>query len=340
MALTDMIGQDRVVRLLKQGLASGRVAHAYCFTGPRGVGKAGAAMELAKALNCENQDGEACGKCRQCQRIEHRNHPGVRDLSPDGQTIKIDQVRRLQRDFAYSPAGGGTRVIIIRQAETMTLQAANSLLKFLEEPVSRMVAVLVTENVNAILPTILSRCQLLRFSSLAPDHIAQRLLEKGVDKDCARIASRLAGGIPEAEALAREDGFALLCERVIKWSGEIVSGKSDALLTIQMQLLNEEPSREQLERTLDLLLLWLRDLMYEQLGREGTVFIRYGDTRRRQASRWTFASLTKGMESVMEARRQLAGPVQPQAILEQMVLAMQGGSTHVISRRSPFQASG
>ncbi|SDW85241.1 DNA polymerase-3 subunit delta' [Marininema mesophilum] len=340
MALTDIVGQERVIHFLQQGLVSGRISHAYGFAGPVGVGKGQAALEFAKALNCREVVGDACDQCSSCQRIQHGNHPEVRRIVPDGQSIKIEQVRKLQRDFSYSPGEDVTRVVVIEQVESMTTQAANSLLKFLEEPTSRLVAILLTENIHALLPTIISRCQWVHFPPLAPDKIAVRLVSEGLDVDLSRIASRLAGGIPEAELIVKEEGFALLCERVIKWGGEIVSGKSGAILSVQTWMIQEDSNRGKIERMIDLLLLWLRDLLDEKLAREPVIFLRYGETRRRQSAGWSVSGLIDAMDAVMEARRQLAGHIQPQAVLERLVLAMQGGSTHVNSRRSPFQASG
>ncbi|SFS87233.1 DNA polymerase III subunit delta' [Marininema halotolerans] len=340
MALTDVVGQERVVHFLKQGLITGRIAHAYGFSGPFGVGKRQMALEFAKALNCEQTRGDACDQCRSCQRIEHGNHPEVRWIAPDGQSIKIDQVRKLQRDFSYSPAEGVIRVVIIEQVEGMTNQAANSLLKFLEEPTSRMVAVLLTENIHGILPTIISRCQWVKFPPLSSNQIAKSLVDKGLENPIATISSHLTGGIDEAEAIAKEEGFALLCERVIKWSGEIVSGKSGALITVQSWLVQEASDRGRIERIVDLLLLWLRDLLDERLGREAVIFLGYDEPRRRQSAEWSIRGLVNAMDAIMEARRQLAGPIQSQAVLERLVMAMQGGSTHVISRRSPFPSSG
>ncbi|MFD1407035.1 DNA polymerase III subunit delta' [Kroppenstedtia eburnea] len=340
MSFEEIRGQDQVIRLLQNALKNGRVAHAYCFAGPEGAGKKKAAIEWAKALNCENPASAPCDRCRSCRRISNGNHPDITILAPEGASIKIEQVRELQRRFSFTPPEEVTRVVILHQAETLTLQAANSLLKFLEEPVARMVAVLITEQVHSLLPTILSRCQLLRFRPLPPVLIESSLVEAGVDPANARIAAHLVSGVEAAEKLAGDDKFAPVCERMIKWMGEIPSGKSNPLVEIQtVWLADFDPGEMNL--LLDLSLLWLRDLLNERLGVTGdSVFVGWKESRRHQASRWTISGLLNGMEAVIQARQALAGPVQPQAVLERMVLAMQGGPKHVVSRRSPFQTSG
>lgn len=340
MSFEEITGQDQVVRLLRKGLKNGRISHAYCFAGPKGTGKEKTAMEWAKALNCENRELAPCDQCRSCRRISHGNHPEITWLEPDGQSLKIGQVRELQRRFSYTPSDEVTRVVVLREAETLTLQAANSLLKFLEEPLSRMVAILITENIHTLLPTILSRCQLLRFRPLPPPFIQSTLIGEGVDPAKARIAAHLVSGMEDARRLAREDKFAPLCERVIRWNGEIASGGSDPLVEVQTLWLADS-SPEETELLLDLSLLWLRDLMKARLGDKGEpVFAEYEISRQRQVSQWTLSGLLHAMEAVIQARKALTGPVQAQAVLESMVLVMQGGPKHVISGRSPFQTSG
>ncbi|SMO81654.1 DNA polymerase III subunit delta' [Melghirimyces algeriensis] len=341
MSFERVKGQKRTIQLLKNALEIGRVAHAYCFTGPNGTGKETAAIELAKALNCETNVGEACDDCRSCRRISHDNHPDIVRLKPDGQSIKIGQVRELQQRFSYTSSEGTTRVVILRNAEKLTLQAANSLLKFLEEPVSRMVAILLTETAHALLPTIRSRCQILHFSPLHPTRIEETLIQEGLDPNISRIVSHLATNVDEARQLAECDEFAPLCERMVEWNGEIASGKSDPLVEIQTKWMVRESKQEEIEQLLDLSLLWLRDLLHYKLAtKEEYVFSGWKDSLRRQASQWTLANLMSAMDKVIQARKALAGSVQPQAVLEQMVLAMQGGFNHDVSRRSPFQASG
>ncbi len=330
MSFQEVKGQPQVIRLLQNGLLHGKIAHAYCFAGPRGVGKRKTAVELAKALNCEQKQDDACDRCRTCLRINHGNHPDVVHIKPDGASIKIDQVRQLQRTFSFTPGKGVTRVIMIEQADLMTPQAANSLLKFLEEPVSAMVALLITENIHVMLSTILSRCQILRFSQLPPEVLAKKLEQQGIDKENARILAYLSQGEESDFQLLDQGEFAQLCKQVIEWNKEILSGKSSALISVEREWLQKEIKSERLPLVLDILLLWLRDLVYHHLNKTGkldaSVFAKWEAAREEQAYRWNRSRLLLGMEAVLRARSQLAGPMQPQAVLEQMVLAMQEGS--------------
>lgn len=335
------INQERVIRLLQNGMKRDRISHAYCFSGPKGSGKEKTARFLAQLLNCERQQETPCQTCRSCRQIQHGNHPDIRWLDPEGASIKINQMRQLQQQFSYSASAGVTRMVIIRQADKMTTEAANSLLKFLEEPTTNMVALLLTDRQHALLPTIRSRCQLLQFSPLPPDQIAQQLIDEGKDPALARIAAHVTGELDQVRALLGRETFALICDRVIKWGEEIASGRSHALVTVQIHLLADEEWADQLGVILDLLLWWLRDILNHQLQREEqAVFTSKSDSRRRQASLWSRSDLIQAIKCVVQAREELSGNVQPQAVLERMVLAMQGGVRHAGSGWSPLSTSG
>ncbi|SFI61045.1 DNA polymerase III subunit delta' [Thermoflavimicrobium dichotomicum] len=318
--------QPQVIRFLQRALVTGQIAHAYCFYGPAGTGKKKMALELAKAINCEHQTADACDDCPTCRQIEHGNHPDIVILQPDGSFIKIDQLRALQEQFQYRAATGIMRVVIIEQAEKMRPEAANSLLKFLEEPVSPMVAILLTEQIQAILPTVLSRCQKVRFLELHPNIRLEKLKEQGVPPHLARILAHIPSELPEeGEDRLSPKVVEDWCQRLITWNGDILTKGSMALLEIQYEWLQTAMEENQLSLILDLLLLWLRELLYYQLGQKAFLFPDWEQECRKQAFIWEQPRLLHAMETVMYARSQLTKFVQPQAILEQMVLKIQEG---------------
>jgi DNA polymerase-3 subunit delta' len=229
--LATVRAQDTAVETLRRGLAAGRVHHAYLFDGPPGVGKERAAFGLAQALVCEKGQGEAsgaCGACRACVRAVPRTggsgddrrplHPDVVVLqrglydpasigrrAPETQDISIDQVRTLViARAAYPPHEGRAKVFIVRAAEELSVAAANALLKTLEEPGPRTHFVLLSAVPDALLPTIRSRTQRVRFGALPDSVVAELLAERGVAADAAAAIARLAGG-SMAAALALSD---------------------------------------------------------------------------------------------------------------------------------------
>lgn len=200
-------GQPQAVEFLKRAAAQSRVAHAYLFSGPEGVGKRTTALAFAQALNCQApREGEACGACASCRKIAAASHPDVMLLEPEGQAFKIEQVREvLQRNLRWKPLEGRTRVFVLDRADALTAEAANSLLKVLEEPPDAVVIVLITSQAFALLPTIRSRCQEIRFRPLAAGLLTQWLFEAhGVPQETAAALARLSDGRP-AEALRLSD---------------------------------------------------------------------------------------------------------------------------------------
>ena len=168
MSFESIIGQDRAKQMLQNGLRNKQLSHAYIFNGPVGTGKQRMALALAQAIFCEQQSEDACGHCLECRKTENQNHPDLHWVQPEGNTIKIEQIRELQRQFTFRASSAQTKVYVILQADRMTVQAANSLLKFLEEPQSTVVAILITDNGHAMLPTIQSRAQWITFKPAAP----------------------------------------------------------------------------------------------------------------------------------------------------------------------------
>jgi DNA polymerase-3 subunit delta' len=191
----DIVGHDWAVTLLKQGLATGRVAHAYLLCGPPQIGKTRLAVRLAQALNC-TQPNAPCGLCTSCLKIARQAHPDVRLIVGEGagDSIKIDQVRALQHDAVLAPYEGGYRVFILRQIDRATTEAANCLLKTLEEPPAQVVLILTAVHAEALPATVVSRCQRLDLRPVPQPVIESALLEQGQPPDLARLLARLSGG--------------------------------------------------------------------------------------------------------------------------------------------------
>lgn len=189
------IGHDWAVALLRRGLEIGRVAHAYLLCGPPQIGKTRLAQDLAQALNC-TQPEPPCGQCPSCKKIKKRVHPDIRLVEGEGAggSIKIDQVRALQRDAVLSPYEGRYRVFILRRMDLATVEAANSLLKTLEEPPEHVVLVLTAVHADMLPTTVVSRCQRLDLRPAARDVVAATLGQRGLPAEQAQLLARLSGG--------------------------------------------------------------------------------------------------------------------------------------------------
>ena len=211
----NLIGHQETLTLLKTIVSSNKAAHAYLFKGPRGVGKMLAARIFAAALLCEAQKEKPCGLCRSCALIERESHPDFTVIRSEGggakETIKIEQIRSLKHFALLAPALARGRVCVIEDAQRMTAEAANSLLKLLEEAPPDFYFILTAAPEQPLLATIVSRCLEINFAPLAKEVLAQYLMEKhGLDFTLAQTAANLSGGrLGGALKFLEPEGFAL-----------------------------------------------------------------------------------------------------------------------------------
>ena len=198
MSFNEIIGQKEAKKILRDELKTQRINHAYLFIGKDGLGKRKLALEFVRALFCEKKELDSCGQCVSCKKIKHQNHADVRlsTLKEGSSKFSIGQVREIQQEIIYKPYESSRKVFIIDDADKMSLEAANSLLRTLEEPPEYAVFILLAEDINQLLPTIISRCQQIFFYNVSGDRIEQFLKEKGASDDEARLFSRLSGGSP------------------------------------------------------------------------------------------------------------------------------------------------
>ncbi|WP_219834695.1 DNA polymerase III subunit delta' [Paenibacillus sp. R14(2021)] len=325
MSIAQLAGQPKAKRILQYALTSGKVSHAYLFSGPPGSGRMGMAMAFAKALFCSEAGDDACGHCLECRKFEHGNQPDLHIVEPDGNSIKIDQIRELQRELAYRNINTARKIYIMQRAETMTLQAANSLLKFLEEPQSAVVAILLTENGQAMLPTIRSRTQWVPFMPLAPQDMLQTLANEGVPQLPARAAVQLASGLDACRALTQQNGFAEMRNVVIQLGKDSLTRFTAAMLSLQQQIIKTELG-EQPQLLLSMLVLWYKDMIHYQAGRhESLVFIDQLDWIGKHAYARSAEGWVACMEHTLEAGKRIRAHVSPQLALEQLLIRVQEG---------------
>jgi DNA polymerase-3 subunit delta' len=192
----SFIGNRCVVEILRRAVDQGRLPHALIFAGPSGIGKRTLALLLAQHLNClQPKNSEACNTCTSCRKIIGAMHPDVRVIERDGAYIKIDQLRDLINEIAYQPFEGRYRVAILDGAEQMRVEAANCLLKTLEEPASRSILILVTPKPYLLLRTIRSRARMLQFGLIEEADIEAYLtIREGRSPEDARLAAVLSNG--------------------------------------------------------------------------------------------------------------------------------------------------
>ncbi|SDY35583.1 DNA polymerase III subunit delta' [Salimicrobium album] len=317
--------QPLAAQMLINSYDKDRMAHAYLFYGHRGTGKREAARLLAKTLFCPyTADTEPCQECRECRRIDSGNHPDLHWIIPDGASIKKEQILELQKEFTYTGLESDRKIYVVESADLMTVNASNRLLKFLEEPGRDTTAILLTENSEAILQTIRSRCQQIAFQPLNHERMRNYLMEEGISKSNAFLLSELTNNAEEAKEMLEGDWFANARKLVIQLTEVLQSKPNEALLFVNHQWMPHFSEKDTLQRGLDVLMLWYKDILHEHLAREeAVVFIQEQEKREQAMMRWSRAQVTSCMSGIMEAKRHIHQNVHPTLVMEQLTLQLQ-----------------
>ncbi|MFH0800791.1 MAG: DNA polymerase III subunit delta' [bacterium] len=318
--MIHLLGQEKVLQLLQRFILRDELPQSLLFTGPEGVGRKTAALWFAKALNCPSlsSEGSPCGHCLSCDKIARGIHPDVRPIEPmndklrrelQGKTdnekqssniksIKIDDIRHLQQEFFRKPLEGRRKVYIVTDAMKMHSEAASSFLKILEEPPPNVTFILVAESPSALLPTIVSRCQLVMFSLLPKDLIVHHLMEKfGISPEkAAKVASISEGSLGNAIKLLENDkkwdlreealNFAdkipstslfEMIESTSRWAPEAKKKRLNGTVEPASRLAEEESPEEEKNETLlaflEHLVSWFRDVLILEEGAPESLLI-------------------------------------------------------------------
>ncbi len=326
------VGHDKAVAALARALGESRIAHAYIIVGPTSVGKMTLAMDVARALNCQG-DTPPCGACTQCTRISNALHPDVRlvELETDDKgklrtSISINQVRDVQREASLKPYEGASRVYIFDGAERLQDAAANALLKTLEEPPDQVVLILLASAMEAILPTMLSRCRRVDLRPVSVEIVADHLVRRHeLDPEKADEIARLSGGRLgwAIRAVADPELLEQIGQQVEAVERTVQSGLESRLEYAAQLATRFTRERADALRELDVWLGWWRDAM--MVG-EGTPELVRNTSRMSEleavAGRMDKRSIAEAVRSVGRAAELLERNVNPRLAIEEMLLAI------------------
>jgi len=265
----QIIGHEWAVDLLAQQLAAQRLAHAYLFTGAPQTGKTRLAQALAQAVNC-TQPTPPCGQCPSCRKIERWSHPDVQLVEGTGTgSFKIEQIRALQREAVLAPYAGRYRVLILCGIDQASPEAANSLLKTLEEPPAKVIMALTAVEPDVLPPTVVSRCQRVHLRPVALSVIEAALVARGLSADRARLLARLSGGrVGWALAASQDETRLRLRHEGLKQLAELLSADRVARFDFAHRASRDLP---QVRYQLELWTVWWRDLLHVSSHDEGYV---------------------------------------------------------------------
>lgn len=327
----QVIGQTRALSLLKRGLEAGSLAHAYLFVGPAHVGKMALAVNLAQALNCEAAQ-PPCGQCLSCQKIASGKHADIQTIGLEqGSSIEvrpraeigIDEIRQLQHSANLPPFEGRCKVFIIDGAELLSTEAANCLLKTLEEPVGKVVFVLLATNEQLLPATVVSRCQRVELLPMAAAEVEAALKKNwGIEPQKARLLGRLSHGCLGWAVRAKDNG--LLSQRAERLDEliDIIHADYEGRFAGAAQLAAEfAQNREMVQEKLALWLDWWRDLMLVKAGSIDLITnVDQEATLSEMARAYSLAQIRRAIENIRVACAELRLNANPRLVLEVLML--------------------
>ncbi|BAS29005.1 DNA polymerase III subunit delta' [Limnochorda pilosa] len=326
--LESLVGQDLARDRLVRAILGGRLHHAYLLVGPDGVGKRTLARGVAQLLFCAQREGDRpCGRCAACGQVARGSHPDLHWVEPEAApggraSLGIDRVRRLIQEASWRPYQAAWKVLVAAEADRLTDEAQNSLLKLLEEPPGTAVVLLTTSRPDRLLPTVRSRCHSVTLRPLSETQVRSVLERRGLPQERAALLAAAAQGRP---------GRALgLDPQTVQDQQAAASAWVKRMLappgwrTVHMAA--ELADREDLPEVLEWAILWVRDLVLVRSG--AGVPLSHGGSRAElaaAASGQDLARLTSLWRSLVEARQQVAGPAQRRLVLERLAMAVPAG---------------
>ncbi len=264
MLFSQVAGQEEIKASLIKSINNNQISHCYIFEGPKGMGKYELALIFAQSLLCEKFISNPCNECLSCVKMNSENHPDLHVINHEEDTIKREEIDALIESIYKKPYESERKIYIIKAAHEMTVQAANTFLKTLEEPPGDSVVILLTTNANLLLPTIVSRCQTIKFRNVSRETIKSYLKENcsAADKDAA-IAAEYSGGILNKAVNIIKGNDDILNKRaeIINLFDKIINSDSEIIYELENYF---EDNKDNIDIFIENSMIWIRDIMFVQ----------------------------------------------------------------------------
>ncbi len=323
---TDIVGQEQLKEHLQNAIAMNKVSHAYIINGERNAGKEFIARVFAMALQCEKKEAEPCGECHSCKQALSNNQPDIIYISHEKpNTIGVEDIRaQINNDIVIKPYSSPRKIYIVNEGEKMTPQAQNALLKTLEEPPEYAVIVILTTNVEALLPTVLSRCVVLNMKPVSDALVKKYLMEQlGVPDYKANICVAFArGNIGKAKLLASSEEF----EKVKDEAVSLVKNINDMEIHEIVKAIKKiSEYKFDVNDYLDILMAWYRDVLFFKATKDvnSLVFKEEIQQIMRVSDRSTYEGIETIVNALQSAKKRLEANVNFDLTMELLLLAIQ-----------------
>ncbi len=325
----DIIGQQQVKEHFETAIQTGKISHAYIINGETGSGRHMLADAFAKTIQCENrQRVDACDICKSCRQAESGNHPDIRYITHEKTSIRVDDIReQLNNDILIKPYSSKYKIYIISDANKMTEQAQNALLKTIEEPPAYAVILLLTDNLNALLPTIQSRCIIMNTRPLSREDIAGYLVKHlSMERGQAKIAAGFCqGNMGKAIRFANSQDFQEMKNDTLRLLKNIDKMEISEILEI-IHLFAQKKGN--INDHLDLMLLWYRDILMFKVTKDVNLLLYQEEYHEisHQASTHTYEKIEDILQAIDKAKLRLGANVNFDVAMELMILTMKSSS--------------
>ena len=322
---SKIIGHEKIIEYFRNVIAGGQVSHAYILNGPDLSGKMLLTETFAAALQCEGEGERPCGECRSCKQAESRNHPDIIYVTHEKPaSIGVDDIREQINDtIMVRPYSSYYKVYIVDEAEKMTVQAQNALLKTIEEPPSYAVILLLTTNQDAFLPTILSRCVQLKLKPLRDEVVREYLVQSlGVEESQAEIYAAFArGNLGKAIHLAESEEFRVMYDALILMLKHLKDADISELLEYIRKLKEENLD---IRGCLDFMQMWYRDVLMYKTTKDINLLIFKDEfsTIKAMSTVSGYDGLERILQAIEKARVRLDANVNMELVMELMFLTM------------------
>lgn len=322
----DIIGQESIKKHLQTAIKTGNLSHAYIINGEYGSGRQTIASALAKTIQCQSKtdDTDACGVCTSCKQAESHNHPDIKYITHDKTSISVNDIReQLNNDISIKPYSSEYKIYIIPDANKMTEQAQNALLKTIEEPPVYAIIILLTENCDSLLPTIRSRCVTLTMNPVEKDKICTYLENKfQLEPEQAQIAANYCqGNIGKAIRFASSSNFIEMKNQVLKLLKNLDSMDIASIIDTIKEF---STHKNDINDYLDLMLLWYRDVLMFKVTKDANLLL-YSDEYSaisEQATKRDYENIENIIAAIDKAKVRLKANVNFDVTIELMILAM------------------